>query len=367
MRILFLSAANSIHTVRWVNALAERGHEVMLVSKADHHEESENIISKKVKIIYLPVCGMKGYYLNAKALKKLYKKADIDVINVHYASGYGTLARMAHLPNILLSVWGSDVYDFPYENKVKEYILRKNLEYADTIASTSVGMGKQTENFLRTKKDIKITPFGVDIQKFIPLQKSSNNKRINFGIVKSLTKKYGISVVIEAFALFLNTLSVENRENVSLEIYGKGDQLEELKDLVRIKKLEKRVFFRGYVSNSEVPDALRKVDIFVLGSVCESESFGVSAVEAMACGLPVIATTVSGFREVVDDNKTGFLVPVNDAESMSEKMLELYKNRSLREEMGKRGRQRVEELYDWEICVEKMLEIYKNVKEKNAG
>lgn len=128
MKILFLSAANSVHTVRWVNALAERGQEVILVSKIDHHEERENSISSNVKVVYLPVKGMRGYYLNAVVLKRLYKKERFDVINVHYASGYGTLARIARLPHILLSVWGSDVYDFPYESRIKEYILKKNLQ-----------------------------------------------------------------------------------------------------------------------------------------------------------------------------------------------------------------------------------------------
>lgn len=359
MKILFLSAANSIHTVRWVNALAEWGHEVTLVSKADHHEESENVVSKQVKIIYLPVTGMKGYYLNAVALRKIYRKNGFNVINVHYASGYGTLARIARLPHILLSVWGSDVYTFPYESRGKEYILRKNLEYADTIASTSAGMAEQTGKFLKTERDIEITPFGVDIQRFTPVQRKTDEKNIVFGIVKSLSKNYGISMLINAFAMFLERVPEGLQKTVSLQIYGKGDQLEELVQLVKKRGLEEHVIFGGYISNSEVPNALHKTDIFVLGS--ERESFGVSAVEAMACGLPVIATDVSGFREVIEDNVTGFIVPVNDAKAMAEKMLELYYDKTLRERMGRRGRQRVEKLYSWDACVKKMVQIYTNL------
>lgn len=360
MKILFLSASSSIHTVRWVNALVEIGHEVILVSKVDHHEECENAISKKVKVIYLPIKGMKGYYLNAIALKRLYKKADIDVINVHYASGYGTLARIARLPHILLSVWGSDVYDFPYESKIKKYILKKNLEYADIIASTSVSMGAQTAKFLKHKKDIKITPFGVDIQKFAPKFQQFDNEKFVFGIVKTLAKKYGISVVIRAFALFLDSLSAKERKNVSLEIYGKGELLEELQYLVEKKELDGQVFFRGYISNNEVPSVLHKMNAFVLGSV--SESFGVSAIEAMACGLPVIATKVSGFQEVIEDNETGFLVPVNNVKEMAEKMLKVYENKELRERMGRKGRQRVEKLFDWEKNVATMVKVYEELK-----
>lgn len=242
MKILFLSAANNIHTVRWVNVLAERGHEVTLVSKADHHEEHENTISKNIKVIYLPIKGIKGYYLNAITVRKIYKNNDFDVVNVHYASGYGTLARIARLPHILLSVWGSDVYDFPYRSKIKEHILHKNLEYAETIASTSLCMKGQIRKFLKSKKDIKITPFGVDMQRFAPsVQKNEGTKTV-FGIVKSLEKKYGISMIIEAFNLFLNRIPENLRNDTYLEIYGKGEQLEELKNLVLSRGIEKHVF-----------------------------------------------------------------------------------------------------------------------------
>ena len=97
MKILFLSAANSVHTVKWVNTLAERKHEIHLVFNCGH-APSVDKIDGRVHLYQLKYSGTKGYYLNAKELKKLNKKINPDVINVHYASGYGTLARMAKLP-----------------------------------------------------------------------------------------------------------------------------------------------------------------------------------------------------------------------------------------------------------------------------
>ena len=89
MKVLFISAANSVHTVRWVNALVERKQEVILVSLPNHREEW-NKIDKKAKVLYLPVAGTKGYYLNALEMKKIYNQCRPDVVNAHYASGYGT-------------------------------------------------------------------------------------------------------------------------------------------------------------------------------------------------------------------------------------------------------------------------------------
>lgn len=358
MKILFLAGAESIHTVRWVNALSERGHEVVLISKKDH-KAYPNTVSKAVKIVYLPFGGLKGYYLNAVYLRKIFQKDTFDIVNVHYASGYGTLARIAKLPNVILNVWGSDVYDFPYENKLKEKILRKNLDYAVQIASTSYSMAKQTEKFLKKKRDIIITPFGVDIQKFKPNNKKNSSNKFVFGIVKTLMPKYGIDIVIEAFSKFLVKLEGVNDQEIKLNIYGTGELLEDLRILVKKKGIEKQVYFGGYIPNNEVPHVLKQMDVFLLGSTLES--FGVAAVEAMACGLPVIATQVSGFKEVIEDKKTGFLVAVNDSEAMADHMLKLYFDEKLRKRLGKAGRLRVEKLYDWNMNVDTMLKIYKRV------
>ena len=83
MKIMFVSAANSTHTVRWVNALAERGHEVYLVSNRGH-EPKEDALNSRVKLYLMKHSGGKGYYLNAGELRKIAKRINPDVINVHW-------------------------------------------------------------------------------------------------------------------------------------------------------------------------------------------------------------------------------------------------------------------------------------------
>ena len=166
MRILFLSNAASIHTVRWVNALSERGHEVHLVYKFDDTPK-ENIINAQVIQHKLKYSGTKGYFLNAIQLRKLTKKISPDIVNAHYASGYGTLVRLARLRPLVLSVWGSDVYEFPYQSKFKMKLLVDNLRYANVIASTSESMAEQVKLLMKEDtKNIIITPFGVDLLKY---------------------------------------------------------------------------------------------------------------------------------------------------------------------------------------------------------
>lgn len=359
MKILFISAANSVHTVRWVNSLAERGHDVYLISLINHQVES-NKVNDKVSIFFLPHSGGKGYYLNAVYLRKLWRQIRPDVINVHYASGYGTLVRVARLPRVILNVWGSDIYEFPSVRKLNELILRKNLAYATHLASTSNVMARQTKKYLKKENSIiTITPFGVDTKRFIP--KKNDHKIFVFGIVKTLKDIYGIDVIINAFSTFLNT--VENKNNVRLEIYGEGECKEELIELAKKKGILEQVHFGGYIENQKLPHILQNMDVFLLGS--RQESFGVAAVEAMSCELPIVATSAEGLVEVIDDGKTGFLVPIDDVDAMAYHMKILYDNPKLRRDMGRAGRNKVMEKYDWQRNVEVMEDLYFiNVSEK---
>src|SRR5690606_7867519 len=112
MRVAFLAAANSIHTIQWVKRLASRGLDVHLVTL---HEPTEEL-GGDVVVHYLPYRPPIGYVTATRAVQRVLSRLNPDVTNVHYATGYGTLARLAGAKPLLLSVWGSDVYDFPLKS-----------------------------------------------------------------------------------------------------------------------------------------------------------------------------------------------------------------------------------------------------------
>ena len=368
-KVFFISAANSIHTVKWVNALSEK-FEIHLIYCRNHKPDLD-IISENVIKHELYFNAPFGYYLNAIQLKKMYKKIKPDIVNVHFASGYGTLARIANLNNILLSVWGSDVYDFPNQSKIKKKILEKNVKHARYIASTSNVMARELQRQVDvTNKKIYITPFGVDIDKFYNYNLPKGNDNIEIGTIKKLEEKYGIEYAIEAIKKVKENLTKNGdkqlAEHIKYYIYGDGSKKEKLLKLIKDLNLENNVFLMGKIPNEKVPEVLNKMDIFVAPSIA-NESFGVAVVEAMACEVPVVATDVDGFSEVMENNVTGYIVKRKNVEEIEEALKKLIKDKTLRINMGKNGRKKVVEEYNWKDNVNYMSNIYENISGKQIG
>lgn len=313
-----------------------------------------------------PFRGVLGYFTMAPAIKDLLACIKPDIVNAHYASGYGTTARLVDYHPWLLSVWGSDVYDFPDKSFLHKWLVRKNLLAADAVASTSVCMAEQTRSFTPELHNISITPFGVDTgyyQSFTtPLIERDSGKKIVIGTVKSLAPKYGVDTLIQAFALLLRIFDQKQPRignKLCLRLVGGGPQETELKALTQQLGITKRVTFVGQVDSAEVPKELDKLDIYV--ALSRSESFGVAVIEAGAAGRPVVVSDAGGLPEVVIDGKTGVVVPRENPQAAAKAIAKLVLDKDLRIQMGEVGKQHVVRSYDWSACVNTMVDLYKNV------
>lgn len=363
MKIVLLSGLCSIHTIRWANGLADAGLEIHVISLADLPLTDQ--INSNVIVHMLPYKRNLGYFKMVPAVKTLLKLIKPDLVNAHYASGYGTTATLVNFKPTLLSVWGSDVYDFPYTSLLHKYIVIQNLKAATAIASTSHCMAEQTRKLLPSLNNIAITPFGVDINQFsqvVPI-KPTNQGKIVIGTVKKLTSKYGIDTLIEAFNLLYNDLKqtdVGIANKLELRLVGGGEQTNELRLLAQNLGIADKVNFVGQVAHNSVPDELGKLDIYVALSRSESESFGVAIIEAGATGRPVVVSDAGGLPEVTIDNKTGLIVPRENPKLAAEALKKLVLNPNLRYELAINGRQHVADNYSWDKCIEKMIQVYEN-------
>lgn len=356
IKLLLLSSAPNVHTKRWVRSLSEKGVEILLFSFEDADNDYYNAM-KGVRVVSFGMdahsfFGKLKYLGLVRNLKQCIKEFRPDILHAHYATGYGLVGALSGFSPYIISVWGSDVYDFPHTFPFAKYILQWNLKKADKILSTSRAMARETARY--TSKEIEITPFGVDTEKFKKKEGLQPQNEFVIGCVKTLNPTYGIDVLIKACKKV-----VENNpaRPIRLVIFGKGSHREAYLRLSRELGMENTVSFPGFIDNDLLPDVYNSFSVAVFPS--RSESFGVAAVEAMACQCPVVCSDAEGFAEVVKDRETGFLVPKENVEATAAAIQRFIEDPTLRNTMGKAGRERVEEFYVWDKNVELMLEIYR--------
>lgn len=177
---------------------------------------------------------------------------------------------------------------------------------------------------------IKIIPTdGVDIEKFKPdlCKKSKNLEREHLLFVGRLHKVKGLEYLIKSFS----TVNKKYKNSV-LDIVGDGEIKGELIELAEKEGVKNNVNFVGEVPHSEIVEYYQKSDIFILPSL--SEGLSMVTLEAMACGLPVIATKCGGPEEFVKDGKGGYLIPAKNSYQLTKVIIKLIENPKLRKRMG---------------------------------
>jgi L-malate glycosyltransferase len=356
LKVALLGDASSIHTLRWAKGLAEAGMDVHLISQHPLIEP----IDERVSVTELPYRGKFGYFLIVPAVQRLLAAVQPDVLNAHYASGYGTTARLVGYRPWMLSVWGSDVYSFPKRSPVHRWWVRKNLMAADEVASTSRCMAEQVRSIAPSVDDITITPFGVDVDMFSAQAESLAEKDANapliIGTVKTLGPQYGVDMLIRACSRLRSRLKDSAPEisgRLRLRIVGDGPDRKMLEALALQFGVSDIAEFVGHVPHKEVPRELAKLDIYV--ALSRQESFGVAVIEASASRRPVVVSDVGGLPEVVLDGETGVIVPSDNPEKAVQALEMLALDRNLRIQMGDAGARYAASKYNWNVSVDIMI------------
>lgn len=353
MKILILADIQE-HGKKCAEGLLNLGHEVFYAYPKGMVASCVTI-DNRVTLIELPYGGKAGYFLNYFALKKLLKKYRPDVMHVHYAAGFGLLSRLSGFHPIVLSCYGSDIFEFPHLNRFNYLLLKDILNHADVLNSTSHAMAEEVRLYLKDKnKIIDEIPFGINLDLFKPKERKREDDTKIIGFIKTLRPIYDIPLLLQAFELVCRKTG---GEQPMLQLYGDGPLLPELKTMAVKLRIIENVHFMGRVANEDVPRALAEMDVFVNSS--RQESFGVNVLEAMACGVPVVATDCVGPKEIIENGKSGIILKDRNPETMADAIIQLLSNENLRNQLKKEARLRVEEKYDWSknvILLEKSLE-----------
>jgi len=212
------------------------------------------------------------------------------------------------------------------------------------------------------KGEIQIIPNGVDLNKFkvesskLKVKELKNKLGISENekviiTVSRLVEKNGVGDLIES----MGYLSAD----VKLIIIGGGELEADLKSKIADLKLSDRVIMLGSINNQALPQYLAAADIFVRPSLSEGQ--GISFLEAMAAGVPIIATPVGGIVDFLRDGETGWFCGVKDPHSIAEKIKYVFdeRNKDKVREVVNKAKEMVEKTYDWDLIAEKMKTVFK--------
>ena len=357
MKICYLADINSAHTHKWLNYFKNKGYDIHVISLGSGEYEGVTVHSLDINDIVMKKSSDKNklqYFKKIKRVKELVNEIKPDILHAHYATSYGLLGALAGYHPYVISVWGSDVYDFPVKSPIHKMMVKYNLKKADYVFSTSNVMKEETKKY--TNKDIEVTPFGVDINRFVPNRIEKDE--VVIGTIKTLEEKYGIQYLVKAFKVVKDK---NPNMNLELRIGGKGSQEEYLKDLCKELKIEQDVTFLGFVNPDDVVKEFQNFDIAVFPSTLDSESFGVAAVEAESCGTPIVVSDVGGLMESTKPGVTSLVAKKADVEDLADKINALVIDEDLRKNMGKAARKFVEDNYSLEDNFDYVDDLYKKI------
>jgi glycosyltransferase involved in cell wall biosynthesis len=259
--------------------------------------------------------------------------------------------------NLIISTWGSDIIGntWSYSRKRGKFSKKLLLNQANEVTATSYFLASETFKLALLKKIVHVIPFGVDCNLFKKANNKVENGKVCIGFVKHLKVKYGPGYLIRALSVI-----VRHFPEIKLIMIGQGEMENELKKLASNLGIKDKVLFKGFIQNEKLPNIMKNFDIFVMPSIEHSETFGVSAVEAQAMEIPVVASNVGGVSEVVLNGKTGILVEPKNVQELSQAILNLIEKPGLRKSMGRAGRKFVLENYN----IEENVLLFENLYHK---
>src|SRR6202165_4563688 len=345
--------------------LAARGHDIHFISYAPPIRMNPNdprIHFHEVEVVSYPLFDHPPYTLAlATKMLEVFESESLDLLHVHYAIPHSVsalLARSMAARRRLPFVTTLDGTDITLVGSNRSYlpITRFSIEQSDGVTAISNYLLTQTIKEFDIKRSIDVIPNFVNCDlytrtdaKELRAQWAPNGEPIlmhlsNFRPVKRLPD------CVEIFAL------VRAKMPAKLVLIGDGPDRGAAEYLVRKKKLQKDVFFLGKQDN--VYDTLAAADLVVLRS--QLESFGLAALEAMACEVPVIATNVGGFPEVVEHGVDGFLVEPGDVKEAARFATEILSRADRGREMGKIARINAKKNF----CANDVIPAYENYSKR---
>ncbi|UCE95550.1 MAG: N-acetyl-alpha-D-glucosaminyl L-malate synthase BshA [Candidatus Bathyarchaeota archaeon] len=322
--------------------LLSEKHELHLVSYDTpvRLEDKVNFSFHKVELLSYPLFERVPCCYSLALISKLsevIKNHNLDIVHAHYAVPNATSAYLAKKicndsVKVVTTLHGTDSYLVGSHPSYKE-VTQFSMQNSDALTTVSEYLKERTITEFNLTKKIRVIPNFVDPQKFKRLNKDGNERIVchssNFRPIKRIPD------IIKAFKEILQEVECK------LFLIGDGPEKPKAQKIARNLGISDNIKFFGNVKN--VQQIIGKCDLFLLPS--DDESFGLAALEAMSCEVPIIATNVGGLKELISHGVDGYLIEVGNVKMLAQHAIKILKNPVLQREFGRNAKRKVLEKY----------------------
>ena len=347
--------------------LAKRGHAVHFISRAlpfRLNEKHKNIVFHEVDVTNYPLFKYPPYTIAlAGKLATICRNEKLDILHVHYAIPHAVSAYLCHqllgerAPPIMTTLHGTDITLLGIDESFHE-IIGLAINHSDGVTAVSRYLAEVTKSSFDIDRDIEVIYNFINSDELTPELRSPevrsqylHNHELLIGHMSNFRPVKRVSDVIRAFHL------IQKKIPARLLLIGDGAEIPSAHHMVNELGISQCVEFLGSVN--PVGSILAQLDLFLLPS--EMESFGLAALEAMACGVPVISSRAGGLPELIEDNVSGLLFETGDYHGMARSAIELLKDEPRRKAMGIAARKRSVEMFPEERGIDMYEECYRRL------
>jgi N-acetyl-alpha-D-glucosaminyl L-malate synthase BshA len=345
--------------------LAKAGHNIHFISYGLPFRLSgfnRNISFHEVDILDYPLFKYPPYSLSLSAkMAEVAESKNLDILHVHYAMPHAASAYLAKKMlgdrriKSVTTLHGTDITLVGTHSSFYK-ITKFSIEKSDGITCVSNYLKDTTKETFKINKEMKVIYNFIDTKRY--RRTTENNKKSDFVDrddkvvihISNFRQLKNIDNIIKVFSL------VSREVKSKLLLVGDGPDSYHIRNMVDRLKLEDKVIFLGIQEN--IIPLLNISDLYMLPS--KSEGFGLSALEALSCEVPVIGTSVGGLKEIVEHGRSGFVFDPEDIDSMTKAAVKILSSDDIRLKMGREARKR-SKLFDVNTIVPQYIDYYNTV------
>ncbi|TSD64019.1 N-acetyl-alpha-D-glucosaminyl L-malate synthase BshA [Inquilinus sp. KBS0705] len=353
-------------------ALADRGHQVHFVTynqPARLDFFSENLFYHEVSVSQYPLFDYPPYELAlASRLVDVVRFEKLDLLHVHYAIPHASAAFMAKqilatygiaIP-VITTLHGTDITLVGQDSTYKP-VVTFSINKSDGVTAVSEHLKQDTYRFFDIEKDIKVIPNFIDLTRFSLKAKDHFKKAIAPNGEKVLVHTSNFRKVKRTEDVIKMFAKVIEKIPAKLLMVGDGGERSGCEQLSRDLGISEHVRFLG--KQDAIEEILSVSDLFLMPS--QSESFGLAALEAMACKVPVISSNAGGLPELNIEGETGYLLDIGDVDGMAEKAIYILEDEGRLNEFKERALARAKQ-FELANILPEYENYYKEIIEKSS-